>query len=218
MPTWSDVVKIENLRAEHNLRGMRSYAIQSQFSASKNLLQVAKVLQDSLSCEKEINLFYAKFFDILTSEGIGLDNWGKILGITRIISDEGITLNLDDSLYRLLLLYKAMANISASKIDSLNQLLKTLCDSGIGNLPKRAYVLEIEPMVIRWIFEDYLSAEQLAVFKAAGILAKPAGVGFEWFFVNPNILFGFDGSGLNPFNQAPFRPDNSLIERKNDNS
>jgi hypothetical protein len=190
---------------------MRSHAIQSQYSASQRILALAKAMQGVLDPTDDIDLFYEKCFNILSAEGTGLDNWGRILGIGRVIdADDGTSLTLDDSLFRLLLLYKAMANISPGDPDSLNRLLKALCDTGVGGLPKTAYVLEVDKMVIRWVFEDYLTTEQLAVFKAAGTLARPGGVGWEYYFVNPGKVFGFDGSGLHPFNQAPFRPDDSL--------
>lgn len=211
MPTWSDVRWNPDLRAGHNLRGMRSRAIQSQYSASARILALAAMMRDMLDPLPEEDLFYRKMFDILTAEGEGLDNWGRILDMGRTIAGrDGVSLTLEDGLYRLLLLYKAMANISPGDPESLNRLLKALCDTGVGGLPRAAYVLETGPMVIRWVFEDYLTDEQQAVFEAAGTLARPGGVGYEWYFVNPGQIFGFDGSGLHPFNQAPFRPDNSL--------
>ncbi len=69
-------------------------------------------------------------------------------------------------------------------------------------------------MVIRWVFEDFLDAVQSAVFKAAGTLARGAGVGWELYAVGPDKVFGFDGSAMHPFNQAPFAPDASLIVNK----
>jgi hypothetical protein len=218
MPTWNDIRQTSNLRGEHNLRGKRSQAIQSQYSASPKLLGLAKAFQLHLDLSPDVDLFYKKMFDIYTAEGEGLDNWGRILNIGRIISDENVILTLSDDMYRLLLLYKALANISASSPDSLNVLLDALCKTEAANLPKSAYVLEVGPMVIRWVFEAYLNEEQLAVFKAAGTLARGAGVGWELYAITPYEVFGFDGSGLQPFNQAPFAPDNALIVNTNRSS
>jgi hypothetical protein len=211
MPTWNDINETPDLRAEHNIRGMRSWAIQSQYSASPRMLRLMAAMQDALDLSRVTDDFYRQCFNLLTAEGVGLDNWGRILNIRRTITGQsGVSLTLEDEPYRLLLLYKAMANIASGEVEALNRLLKALCDTGVGGLPKVGYVLEAGKMVVRWVFEDYLTDVQLAVFQAAGTLARPAGVGYEWYFVHPGQVFGFDGSGLHPFNQAPFRPDDSL--------
>jgi hypothetical protein len=212
MPTWQDVTELDNLRGEHNLRGKRSHAIQSQYSASARLLAAAKAMQGAVDPGGDIDIFYGKCFNILTAEGESLDNWGRILSMPRTIEDGGTSLTLGDGMYRLLLLYKALANISPGDPATLNSLLKTLGETGAGGMPRIAYVLEVGPMVIRWVYEDFLNAEQLAVFKAAGTLARPAGVGWELYAIDPDSVFGFDGSGLQPFDQAPFAPDGALVK------
>jgi hypothetical protein len=209
MPTWNDIREDGDLRAEHNLRGVRSLAIQSQYSASRRLLAMTGSFQDVLDPTVDIDLFYKRIFNILTAEGYGLDNWGRILGIARVISDEGVSLTLEDEMYRLLLLYKAMANISDATAAGLNRLLGVLIATGVGGLPARAYVLEIAPMVIRWVFEDFMSPIQLAVFNAAGTLARGAGVGWEFYAISPGKVFGFDGQLMLTFNLAPFAPDDA---------
>jgi len=124
---------------------------------------------------------------------------------------DAFLITLDDEHYRLLLLYKALANISASDAATQNKLLSILVDSGIGDMPSAGYVLEVGPMVIRWVFEDSLNSMQLAIFKAVGTLARGAGVGWELYAVNPRTTFGFDGSNMQPFNQAVFVPDFALV-------
>jgi hypothetical protein len=211
MPTWTDWRKTEDIRERRNIRSRKPYTIQSQYSASKRMLNLAKGFQVRLEPTADVDLFYDKMFNIMTAEGVGLDNWGRILAIGRTIEDNGVSLTLSDEYYRLLLLYKALANISRSDADSLNHLLATLMATGVGGFTAAAYVLEVDTMVIRWVFEDFLDAIQLAVFKVAGTLARGAGVGWELYAINPNQVFGFDGSEMQPFNQAPFAPDNALI-------
>jgi hypothetical protein len=203
-----------DLRELDSVRELTSYAIQSQYGASSKILALAAACQDRLSPETDVHIFFRGIFDILTAEGVGLDHWGLILQMARTIEDGETSVTLEDEYYRLLLLYKALANISASTAGAQNALLAALVETGIGLFPRAAYVLETDPMVIRWVFEDFLNSVQLAVFKAAGTLARGAGVGWELYAVNPGQVFGFDGGDWQPFNQAPFAPDAALISHR----
>lgn len=215
MYTWRDIREVLDFRELDNVREVTSYAIQSQYSASNKILALSAQYQAQIDPNIDVDLFYRYMFNIYTAEGIGLDNWGEILDIGRTIEDGNTKITLEDEYYRLLLLYKAMANISASTADAQNKLLQALVNTGIAGFPRSAYVLEIDTMVIRWVFEDFLDPIQLAVFRAAGTLARGAGVGWEFYAVNPSMVFGFT-PGWQPFNQAPFAPDNALIENRGD--
>jgi hypothetical protein len=212
MYTWQNFRTVENLRNQENIRSHVSYAIQSQYSASQRILALCADFQKRFDPHTDVLLFYKKMFNIYSAQGAGLDNWGSILQIGRAITDplNSLVLTLDDEYYRLLLLYKAMANISVSTAAAQNELLSVLVNSGLGNFPRLAYVLKVDVMVIRWVFEDFLDPIQIAVFKAAGTLTRGAGVGWELYAVNTGAVFGFDGSELQPFNQTPFAPDNAL--------
>ena len=211
MPTWEDQREVPNVRANGNVRSLKSEAIQSQYSASKTMLELMASFQGQLEISGEVDLFHEKIFNIYTAEGPGLDNWGRIIGVARTIEDGKVSITLDDEHYRLLLLYKALANISRSDLATLNGLLHQLINLGIGNFPRLAYVIEVDTMVIRWVFEDWLTDIEKAIFKTAGTLARGAGVGWELYAVNPEQVFGFDQSEMHPFNQRPFAPDRALI-------
>ena len=213
MFTWRDWREVLDARELEDIRDYTGYAIQSQYSASKKILALAAAFQARIDPHVDVELFYEKMFDIYTAEGVGLDNWGLILQMPRTISDAdtGQSVTLTDEYYRLLLLYKAMANISASTAKAQNELLAALVNTGIAGFPRAAYVLEVDTMVIRWVFEDFLNPMQLLVFKAAGTLARGGGVGWELYAVDPARVFGFDGGDWQPFNQAPFAPDAALV-------
>lgn len=212
MSTWLNIRETSNLREHANLRELTSYAIQSQYSASKRILKLAETFQFYITVYNDTDLCYTNIVNIYTATGIGLDWWGRILGIGRVIADGDVNITLEDEDYRALLLYKAAANIASTDAATLNSLLKRLTDTGIAGFPTVAYVLPVDTMVVRWVFEDYLSDMQLALFKAAGTLARGAGVGWELYAVDPVQIFGFDGSNMQPFNQAPFIPDDHLIQ------
>jgi hypothetical protein len=240
MYTWRNWRTTNNIRELDNIRELTSYAIQSQYAAGKKMMALAAGFQQRIDPTADIDLFYDKLFNIYTAAGFGLDNWGVILGIGRTIEGppvldcfgfDGSTLHpfdqrpfmpdynlipptyltLDDELFRLLLLYKALANISASDAATQNKLLSVLIDTGVGGFGSAAYVLEVDTMVIRWVFETFLTPTQLAVFKVAGTLARGAGVGWQLYAINPGKVFGFDGSEMQPFGQAIFAPDQALV-------
>lgn len=210
--SWRDNV---NIREDGNLRDLVSYAIQSQYSASAKILALAAQYQNQLDPHEDIDLFYDKIVNIYTAEGVGLDTWGLILGINRAIPtwDNTSFITLEDEDYRALLLYKAMANISASTADAQNTLLAALMATGVGGFNGPAYVLEVDVMVIRFVFEFFLTDVQKAIFRVAGTLARGAGVGWELYALNPRETFGFD-PGWQPFNQAPFAADDALISNR----
>ena len=165
-----------------------------------------------------------------TAEGIGLDIWGRIVGIGRRLwleNDEFFGFSyqdllpfdqapfwnksasegqfpLSDDAYRLLIFYKAAANIGRGDMASVNSLLQLLFAEKHG--PDSCFVLEIAPMSIKAVFTFDLTSYEVALLKQYGLLNRPAGVEFSWFQVNTGAVFGFSGSGLQPFDQGVFTP------------
>lgn len=198
--------------------------IQSQYAASPNLVSTVEIFTSVLP-NKDIELFYNSVFNIDTAEGVGLDIWGRIIGIGRQLEVKkvddyfgfsgsgesgfnnrefyykGVTnvYNMTDSAYRqYLLLTKAFANISDATTPSLNYILSQLFKG------KTAYVLPAGIMHIRFVFEFNLSALERSIFNL-GLLTHGAGVGYEYYEIDKKNTFGFDGSGLTGFNQGTFQ-------------
>ncbi len=73
MPTWYSTRQAEDLRALSNIRNLKSYAIQSQYGASVKMLNLLAGFQENIEPTADINLFYEKFFNIYTAEGVGLE-------------------------------------------------------------------------------------------------------------------------------------------------
>ncbi len=197
--------------------------IQSQYSASSNLISTVDIFTKILP-HSDIEMFYNEIFNIDTAKGIGLDIWGRIIGVDRLIKVEkeddyfsfqgtfqsgfnnqsfyykGVTNvhKMPDSAYRqYLLLTKAFANISDSTAPSLNYVLSQLFKDKI------AYVLPMGIMKIRFVFEFNLSALEKSIFNL-GLLNRGAGVGYEYYAIDRENTFGFNGSGLNTFNNGVF--------------
>lgn len=174
----------------------------SQYGNSPTILALIQNMNGNIDPRADLDGFFNFIWNVDTAQGFGLDIWGRIVGIGRIILTNPIT-QLDDDDYRSLIFLKALSNISASNSPSINQLLLNWQGAG-----KRAYVNDLGKMMMRYTFEYVLSPVDLQIIKASGIFLRPAGVG--GFIFNANLpMFGFREGGTRAytgFNQAPFLP------------
>ena len=201
--------------------------IQSQYSDSPHLKLLVNSFWDCLNPEADIESIYNNMINLDTAIGIGLDVWGRIVAIGReyvAVSEDnhylgfkppvGIenerlgTFNeqpfympvngkvrLSDGAYRTYILIKAMINVGDSTLASINYMLKELFPQN------EIYCLHVDTMVLRLVIKEYISeADKQALLNLPWL---PAGVGLEIYqVITPT--FGFNGSGLNPFNQGTF--------------
>ena len=105
-----------------------------------------------------------------------------------------------DDAFRELIFLKAWANIADATMPSIKFVINSL-------IPGGATAIEAEHMKLRVIFLSYVVPPYtFALLKRYGLFNLGAGVGWEYYIVDPNTTFGFDGSGLQPFNQGIFAP------------
>lgn len=198
--------------------------IQSQYGASPHIIGIVKAAAEQLDPSTDIETFYNEVFNPKTAHGVGLDIWGRIVGANRYLTVDnedffgflGSLLNpfnqapfyvmgdtdhyrLSDEAYRTLIFLKAAANIGNATLPSLKEILSTLFEDTV-------LVMNIGEMKVRVVFEFYLSAYDRALFAEYGLLNLGAGVGYEYYQIDPQNTFGFDGSGLQPFSQGIFQP------------
>lgn len=204
--------------------------IQSQYAASPTITALAKAIWNSLNPQKDIDLLYDKMINLDTAEGVGLDVWGRIVGMPReyvmtntdapylgFQPDPGVTNNqaapfnqapfyatvngkvrLGDNAYRAYIYLKAMMNIGDSSLAGLNRMLKVLFPNGAVQL-QHIGTMTLRLMILKPIDE----AVKAALLSLPWL---PAGVGLDVYQVL-TPTFGFNGSGLNPFNQGTFASD-----------
>ncbi len=152
--------------------------------------------------DQTVNLqaFYDMIWNVDSAQGYGLDVWGRIVGVSRILqiptTDEyfgfeeatdrfpfnqapfyagaPLTSNyrLSDSAYRTLIFAKALANISDGSLPSINQLLINVFGTSQGN----CYVADNLNMTMTYVFDFFLDPVQLAIIQNSGVFPKPAGV------------------------------------------
>lgn len=201
--------------------------VQSQYAASPTIRKLVNSFWACLDPEADIKKIYDNMINPDTAIGVGLDVWGRIVAIGReyIAVDDtepymGFapltgTLNdrldtfdqapfheeinglvhLSDEAYRTYIFIKAMINIGDSSLASLNRMCKVMFpDADIQ-------ILHVGTMVLRVLIQTRLSsADKTALLSLPWL---PAGVGLEMYQVITPTM-GFDGSGLQPFNQGTF--------------
>lgn len=180
----------------------------AQYANSPAMLQVMEFMNQWLDPAFDIDLFYYNIWNIQSANGIGLDIWGRIVGVPRTIqlsstqlyfgfhegnpsfypfNNEpfyngplhGTLFTLLDDAYRVLILTKALANISNFTAPSINKLLAFMF-AGRGS----CYVLELSRMQIEYVFNFPLQAWEESVLLQSILMPRPAGVGVT-IVVNP---------------------------------
>lgn len=197
--------------------------VQSQYSASTAIRWLCQYDRQLLCTLDERSLFYDFEFNPRSAIGYGLDVWGRIVGIERVLSVlDNLWLGykgtgfqplsqapawagvraytrqrLGDVAFRTLIFFKAAANLSTADAAALNKLLQRMFPG------QPVYVLDRGRMRIRLVVGFELSPVWRAALQRYGLLARGAAVGVELLEIFGEFL-GFSGSGFAPFGQAPF--------------
>lgn len=198
-PTWKNMDEVADFRELYDVGSLASIAIQSQYAASPTMVKLAGSFQDTMDTSSDLDTIYNCLFWLPTCTGVALDYWGDIVAIKRQLNTSSGQIVWDDETYRFLILYKAVANISASDAASINDLLTRLFGEGV-------FIYDKQNMTIRIITLFYADDQQKAILTNYGLLARGGGVGWEWLQVRPEETFGFTHSELQPFNQGVFLP------------
>ncbi len=206
--------------------------ILAQYANSPILNQWLSSLNISIDPVNLINSFYNNVWNVSTATGYGLDVWGRIVGVNRVLSIPGTspksfgfaeattasadpfnqspfytgasaTTNyiLSDDAFRLLILVKALSNISRSDSRTYNHILMTLFPNR-GN----AYIQPAGVMSSTLVFEFFLAPFELSILRQSGALSPPTGVNFNIMIVDIPNVFGFAESGrsASTFNHGSF--------------
>lgn len=189
----------------------------AQYANSPKFVKLVNGLKDQFNNSKTIEDWFNVVYNLKTAAGFGLDIWGVILNQSRLISydDNGVTevvllrgaQTIDgvsytaeqmEEYYRLVLFLKSMCYITNATVKSLNDMLQFYFG---GN---KVYVLEYNPMEIRYVFEVFLTKLEKAIF-TSDVMPKPTGVEVSFEFLPLGEFFGFHVSSLLPEEQ-PYAP------------
>lgn len=170
----------------------------SQYAYKPKLVGMVAGFAEAISPQDDLDAFYDKLWNIQTAEGYGLDVWGRIVVIERTLQlvtryfgfDEGSpdydpfnvspfykgagttsSYRLSDDAYRVLILAKALANISYGSIPGLNAVLQLLFP---GRGP--CYVADNQDMTLTYKFGFNPTPVELAIIESSNVLPRLAGV------------------------------------------
>ncbi|OOF42923.1 hypothetical protein BKK51_12275 [Rodentibacter trehalosifermentans] len=191
----------------------------SQYANSPVLCNLIERFDEYIDPKYDIDHFYRLIWNIDTAEGIGLDFWGKVVGIQRdiVINEKnqfiGSTLAADDlekykinsryfmndEMFRKMILMKAMSNIIYTTAYNINTLLLLLFEKR-----GRAYFVKSGTMSARYIFEFNLTPDEKAVLISTDLLPRPTGVLVDFYEPDIKKTFGFIEANMAPFGEGAF--------------
>jgi hypothetical protein len=192
--------------------------IQSEYANSPTLQQLISCVNSWLDQENNIDAFYDNVWNLETATGYGLDVWGRIVGVTRILqvspgtyigwsnsgdvsevgwSQTGIWYSgqpatgnyaLTDAAFLQLIYAKARFNLWDGSIPELNEILMTLFGAS-----GEVWAQDNGNMTLTYVFAFTPSALQQAIL-GSGVIPRPVGV-LTGLLENP-VSFSSDGGAL----------------------
>lgn len=176
-----------------------SKTILSQYANSPVITSVINQWNVALDLSANKELFLTDYWNVDTASGVGLDIWGRIVGVSRYLyipddvkyfgffgntgaspfnvapfypGDQATkTFRLDDDIFRLLIMAKAYYNICTCSVYDINFVLQMLF-SQYGSI----YCMETGNMSVQIILDFDLTPWQLALIIQAGVIPVAAGV------------------------------------------
>lgn len=174
----------------------------SQYANSPIILALIESWSEAIDPLARFDEFFDIVWNIDTAQGFGLDIWGRIVGVTRVLHvpvpgdnlgfqqqdgadtfDHGVwygkgtltqNYSLTDSAYRRLILAKAALNITNGSAPSINAIMMALFPD-YGN----SYVRDDGNMTLTYVFGEPISAVDRSIVTQSGVLPKPAGVSYS---------------------------------------
>lgn len=176
----------------------------SQYANAPRIVALIEGWNQMLDPAPLIDQWYQMVWNMHTAQGYGLDVWGRIVGVSRVLTlssqsytgffeasdltEEGFNqtpwyqgveatsnYRLADDGYRQLIYAKALANIADGSVLQINQVLMTLF-AGQGD----AYVRDNGDMTMTYVFRFVPTDVQVSIIQNSGVLPRPVGVGVSY--------------------------------------
>ena len=144
------------------------------------------------------------FLNINTANDWGLNLWGKILKVKRLYNVNGQKINVSSELYRRLILGKLQLIKINGTVPEIDKYLNFIFSPYLSETSWAAYIQDNCDMTVNYYLNFTPSEEEKALILSRNIFPTPAGVRDKIYIMPEDAIFGFDGSGFQPWNQAPF--------------
>jgi hypothetical protein len=171
----------------------------SEYANSPILTQLITNMAQYVDPTANFDEFFDTIWNVDTAIGVGLDIWGRIVGVQRVLQLPGgntdylgfeeagswqpfgqapfysgapVSNNytLSDDAFRTLIFAKALANICDGSIPAINQILLNLFP-GQGN----CYVRDNQNLTMAYVFEFQLSPVEYAIVANSGVMPRTSG-------------------------------------------
>ena len=199
----------------------------SQYANSETIFALIEQFNDCIDPRADFEQFYHLVWNVDTAKGFGLDIWGRIVDVSRVIKldfdddtlgffnteedfqpfdqapmrsweDGAVYFSMTDDAYRTLIMIKAFVNIIYVSAQNINRILSMLF-AGRG----RCYYLSLGNMHGRYVFEFNLLPHEQAIIEQSNLLPNPSGVLLEFLEIPVDQVFGFyESIDAQPFNQG----------------
>ena len=199
---------------------MSNFDIHDVFTFETNLIQNvlwqyehASRLKSLISQKEQwyktnLNDFWLKivddFLNIQTANDWGLNLWGRILNVSRIYNVNGVQTTLSTELYRRLILGKLSLIRSNGTVPEINKYLNFIFSEHSTSTSFAATVRDNYDMSVVYVLNFEPTEEELALIYSRTFLPTPAGVLDKIYLLEQKKIFGFYGTGFQPWGQAPF--------------
>lgn len=203
----------------------------SQYANSPTLVQLVHNMDEYLDPRANFDAFFNAVWNVNTAEGFGLDVWGKIVGVSRLLQIPGADpiVGFDNASEP-----KDWYPMSQGRFATENELTiayelpddayrvlilaKALANIAATTAPAlnqllrnlfpgrgRCYVRDLGNMAMQFVFNFQLTTVEYAILTQSGALPHPAGVLYSVIVIRQG-LFGFRGQGasVRPFNFGVF--------------
>lgn len=204
----------------------------SQYSSAPTIVDLVQRMNDAIDPRVNLQGFYDWCWNVDTAVGRGLDIWGKIVGVQRLLRIPGdldtfgfvnATIPYDWQPFNQGTFFAGTIDTQAYLLPDntyrtliLTKALANIVATSAQNLNKllrnlfpgrgRCYVLDNGSMSMTFTFEFDLTAAEYAILTQSGVLPHPAGVSYNVHVIPTATFFGFSEAlpGVLPFDFGVF--------------
>lgn len=202
----------------------------SQYATAPTMTALIQDMNEWIDPRVKMDEFFSFVWNVNTAQGFGLDIWGRIVGVSRLLRIPGNDPIVGFDNADVPPDWQPMSQGRFSRGDTTGQayelpddayrtliLTKALANivstssQSINRLLQnlfpgrgRAYVRDLGGMAMQFVFNFSLTPTEYAILTQSGVLPHPAGVFYSVIVVPVAHLFGFRYGDVLPFNRGPF--------------